>query len=166
MGVRYAGEGPKPCAIGAVALAVLNAEPGVVRLHLYPAGMGSPWLLCQTNPLGECIKTATYLGLELDLPGDEVATFSAYFLSFDDASFGRPGEWRAGFDIQEITSSSYSSVRAVATATVPVESPPFEWRARVTKDELNVTGSVWVGNGCAEGILTELLSADPTELRL
>jgi len=166
--VLYQGGDALPCAIGAVALAVLNLESKTLPVRILARGSGGLSLLCRTNSAGQCTNVAPqWSGIEAELFPGEIATFSAFFLSVDDNRFGSCcGSQEAGFDIQELSPLPYVGVRSVATAMVPVESPPFEWSARVVDDELSVEGSVWAANGCPQGSLTEVQSGDSGELRL
>ena len=155
-----------PCAVGAAALAVFNAEPVPVAIRVIARGPSGRSLLCETDLTGRCTRVAPPSeALDLELQPGQVSTFSAFFVGLDDNTFGACcGPDTAGFIVQE--RSPLGRVRAVADARVPIDSPAFEWSARIVDDELKVMGTVTVSSSCPKGVLTESPSDSAEELRL
>ena len=154
---------PSPCGAGVMALAMVNTSPAPLNLIVsIDGGIGDESLLCRTNSSGDCLDTSrANPGLELSLEPNEIATFSAFLLSFNDGSFDfNSSAPTTGFIVREFDPEDPFFRRSVAQVTTAVMTGPFEWSAVRSAGQLAVSGAISV-NGCSMGTLEVQMDSQP-----
>lgn len=157
---------PAPCAFGLMALAIVNVESAPLNLVVAIDGqIGIDSLLCRTSPAGDCLEIAQAVrGVELELQPDEIATFSAFLLSFHDGYFDFSsglGPASIGFNVSTFNPIVPHRLRRVAGATTELVTNAFEWSAIRTAGQLTVRGSVSIGSSCSDAMLEVKPDAQP-----
>jgi len=159
--LRYRAE-PVPCAVGTMALAMLNNSAEALDLVLDVESDGPQGVICRTNLSGQCQSiVAPLTGFEFRLEADEIATFSAFLLTFRDEYFGyvtRPR--KTGFVVSAIDPQTHIRKRFINQTFTELVSPAFEWSAKFEDNQLQVRGSVAVPNSCSYGRLELATSSD------
>ena len=148
-------EAPAPCATGAMALAMINLSEEPANLLLQVDTDGPQSLLCRTNEAGICQEHDGAGGtLQVQLEPNEIATFSAFLITFRDEFFGFVSRPRmAGFSVFGFNPESGSRQSLAARVATELISPAFQWSAVLTDGQIRVSGELAIPTPCDSGIL-------------
>lgn len=161
--IPYPGAAIVPCAIGAYAFALINTEPVARQLEVLETSGMHFTQLCRTDSAGVCTDTADpQFPLEITLEAGELATFSAYLVTLDDFAFNPFVDFQsAGIEVYEVTGAGANPL--LLEERIRAEAEAFEWLAQVDTengvDVLRVQGSLWVGSGCSQAVLTPAIDS-------